>query len=80
MTTDSRKTRRLKTETREFKISYDNFESAIVAWLYSVGGIPQDMDVTASDFGLEVDDEGMVTFDLELTRLPGRQREFTFEG
>lgn len=69
----------MKTETREFSISYDNFESAIIAFLYSVGGIPKDLDVIGSDFGIAVDDQGMVKFDLELVKYTG-QRELPLES
>ena len=64
--TTSNSLSKTRIETREFKVSYDNFESAVLAWLYSVGAIPKHLDVVGSDFGVEVDKDGLVHFDLEL--------------
>jgi hypothetical protein len=62
-------------ETKEFQMSYDNFESAVVAWLYSVGAIPKGKDVIGSDFGIPVDTNGMIHFDLELVPFGSAQSD-----
>jgi hypothetical protein len=60
----------VKTETRTIKMSYDNFESAVVSWLYAVDAISDGEDVIRTDFGLPVDKDGMIEFDVEVNVLP----------
>jgi len=57
----------MKTETRTIKMSYDNFESAIITFLYSISAIDDNVDVVGADLGVPVDDQGMVEFDIEVT-------------
>lgn len=57
--------------TKTIKMSYDNFEDAIVSFLYSLGVIADDEEVVATDFGIEVDDDGQIEFDLEVVQLKG---------
>lgn len=57
-----------KTETRTITMSYDNFEAAIVSFLYSVGAIDDEYEVIATDFGIEVDENGEVEFDIEVIK------------
>ncbi len=56
----------VKTETRTIKMSHDNFESAVVSFLYSISAIDDNVDVIGADFGIEVDTDGMVEFDIEV--------------
>lgn len=58
-----------KTETRTVKMSYDNFEAAITTFLYSMGALNDDEEVIATDFGIEIDPEGMIEFDIEVVKL-----------
>jgi hypothetical protein len=58
-----------ETELRTFKMSYENMEDAIISFLYAVGAIGDDVEVVGTDFGMEVDDDGMVEFDLEMVKL-----------
>jgi hypothetical protein len=58
-----------ETELRTFKMSYENLEDAIISFLYSVGAIDDNVEVIGTDFGMEVDDDGMVEFDLEMVKL-----------
>lgn len=53
---------------RTLKVSHDNIESAVVAFLYSVGAINDNEDVVMIDLGLPVDENGMVEVDLEVVR------------
>lgn len=55
--------------TRTYTMSYDNFEAAIIQFLYSIGAIDDDMDVVATDFGIEVDENDMIEFDIELVKV-----------
>lgn len=57
----------LETKTRTIKISADNIEAAVLSWLYSVGGVSEEEDVLWIDLGLDVDDEGMVSVEIEHT-------------
>lgn len=57
------------TQIRTIKMSYDNFEDAIVSFLYSLGVIADDEEVVSTDFGIEVDDDGQIEFDLEVVQL-----------
>lgn len=59
------------TTTRTIRMSYDNFEDAIVSFLYSVGVIADDEEVVASDFGIEVDNDGQIEFDIDVVQLKG---------
>jgi hypothetical protein len=56
----------VNTETRTIKMSYDNFESAIISFLYSISAIDDDTNVIGTDFGIEVNEEGMIEFDIEV--------------
>ena len=55
-------------ETRVIEMSYDNFENAIVSFLYSIGALNDNEDVIASDFGVELNENGNVEFDLEIVK------------
>ncbi len=57
-----------KTESKTIVMSYDNFESAIVSFLYATKTIPEDWDVISTDFGLTLNEDGLIEFDLELTK------------
>lgn len=57
-----------KTETKKIVMSYDNFESAIVSFLYATKTIPENYDVTFTDFGISLNDDGMVEFDVEVVK------------
>lgn len=59
------------TSTKTIKMSYDNFEDAIVSFLYSLGAINDNEEVIATDFGIEIDDEGNIEFDLEVIEMKG---------
>jgi len=50
------------------RMSYENFEAAILSWLYSVGALDDDENVVASDFGIEIEDDGTIEFDLEIVK------------
>lgn len=56
----------MRTETKTFHMSYENFEDAIVSFLYAIGAIDDSVDVIGTDFGLAVDENGMIEFDLEV--------------
>lgn len=58
----------MKTETRIIKMSYDNFEQAVAQFLYQIGVIADNEDLIATDFGIDIDDEGMVEFDIEVAK------------
>ena len=62
----SSKTPNVRTETRTIKMSHDNFESAIITWLYAIGAINDNVTVIGTDFGLPVDENGNVEFDIEV--------------
>jgi len=57
-----------KPYTKTVRMSYENFEAAIVSWLYSVGALEDSEDVIESDFGIEIEDDGTIEFDLEIIK------------
>ncbi len=58
-----------ETTTRTITMSYDNFEDAIVSFLYAIGAIDDNEEVVASDFGIEIDEDGMIEFDLDILKM-----------
>lgn len=57
------------TETRTIRMSYENLEDAVISFLYAIGAIDEDLDVVSTDFGLEIDEDGMIEFDLEMVKV-----------
>lgn len=55
-----------KVYTKTIRMSHDNLENAVTAFLYAMGELHDNEDVVFADFGLDVDEEGMVEFDLEV--------------
>lgn len=58
-----------ETETRTFKMSYENLEDAVISFLYAMGAIDDNVEVVGTDFGIEVDENGMIEFDLETMKM-----------
>lgn len=57
-----------KIETKEFRLRYELLEQLIIEKLYAFSIIDDDVDVTMVDLDIPVDDEGMVSFDVEMIR------------
>lgn len=57
-----------KVETKTITMSYENFEAAIVSFLYATRTIPESWDVTYTDFGIPLSDEGFVEFQIEIAK------------
>lgn len=55
-----------KTYTKTIRMSYDNFEAALVSFLYSIGALDDSEEVIASDLGIEINDDDTIEFDLEI--------------
>ena len=68
MTTNDNITPNRRVEAKTIKMSYDNFESAIISFLYSMGSIPPNWDVIYTDFGVPLNDEGLVEFTIEIAK------------
>ena len=54
--------------TKTIVMSYDNFESAIITFLYSLDAIPEDWDVLYTDIGVPLNEDGFVEFDIEIVK------------
>ena len=55
----------MKTETKTFKISYENLEAAVMQFLHSNRLVPLEWDITLFDMSVPVDEDGLISFDLE---------------
>lgn len=56
----------MKSYTKTIKMSHDNLESAVTSFLYATGTLHDNEDVIFADFGLDVDADGNVEFDIEI--------------
>ena len=72
MTTSTKKTNK-EVLTKTIVMSYDNFESAVVSFLYSMGAIPDDWDILCTDLEVPLNDEGLVEFDIEVVKPVGKK-------
>lgn len=72
MTTSNKKTNK-EVLTKTIVMSYDNFESAIVSFLYSMNAIPDDWDILCTDLEVPLNDEGYVEFDIEVVKPVGKK-------
>lgn len=61
----------MNTRTKTIKISYDNFEDAIISFLYSIGVLNDNEEVVGTDFGIEVEDDDTIEFDVEVVEVKG---------
>lgn len=54
--------------TKSIRMSYENLEAAVAQFLYTMGILNDDEDVIGIDFAIEVDEEGMVEFDVDYVK------------
>lgn len=53
--------------TKEIEMSYDNLEAAVIQWLQSNRLVPLEWNIMEIDFGIPVNDKGLVELDLAYT-------------
>jgi hypothetical protein len=55
--------------TKTLTINYDQLEDMIVAHLYSIGAIDDNIDVLSLDLDLPLNEDGFVEFDIDYVEL-----------
>ena len=64
----------VKTETHTITVSHDNLEAAVVQFLHANRLIPLEWDILEVDFGVPVDSNGHVEFDMTVA-VPEEKRK-----
>jgi len=57
-----------KVEVKTITMSYENLESCIVSLLYATKTIPEHWDVVETDIPVGVNDDGLIEFDIAITK------------
>lgn len=60
-------------QIKTITMSYENLEAAISTFLYATKTVPQSWDITFLDLGLPVNENGLVEFDIEISKPISRQ-------
>jgi hypothetical protein len=67
----------IKTYDRTIKLKYETVEDSIVSLLYALSILDDNEEVIAIDFGLPVDDNGFVEFDLTCSKPVNRATQLS---
>lgn len=60
-------------QIKTITMSYENLEAAISTFLYATKTVPDTWDITFLDLGLPVNENGLVEFDIEISKPVKRQ-------
>lgn len=60
-------------QIKTITMSYENLQSSIASFLYATKTVPESWDITFLDLGIPVNEDGLVEFDIEISKPLKRQ-------